>query len=167
MDRAAEIKVRVSMLDVIERYGYETNRAGFMRCPFHSSDHTASLKIYPGERGWHCFGCGKGGSVIDFVMELFGISFRQAIVRMNTDFGLGLGFGTDDRASTYTRSKILEERKKKEEELAKYRREHEAKTVLFRHMWLALKKGEETALYFAALREIPILEYWFEEHPWR
>lgn len=165
MDRASEIKSRVSMLDVIERYGYETNRSGFMRCPFHQGDHTASLKVYPGERGWHCFGCGRGGSVIDFVMELFGISFSQAIVRINSDFSLGLC--GEASASLVQRSKMLEERKKKEEELAKYRSEYESKTVLFRNMWLSLKSGIESPLYFAALKEIPILEYWFEGNPWR
>lgn len=37
---------------------------------------------------------GKGGSVIDFVMDLFDLSFRQAVLRLNLDFRLGL---TDSR----------------------------------------------------------------------
>ena len=58
---AAEIKMRVSMRDICERYGLNVNGAGFINCPFHSGDNTASLKIYRGNKGWHCFGCGAGG----------------------------------------------------------------------------------------------------------
>lgn len=78
------------MDEVARHYGFEPNRAGFMRCPFHQGDHTASLKIYAGDRGWHCFGCNSGGSVIDFVMRLYDINFRQAVLRLDLDFGLGL-----------------------------------------------------------------------------
>lgn len=65
------------MDEVARHYGFEPNRAGFMRCPFHQGDHTASLKIYAGDRGWHCFGCNSGGSVIDFVMRLYEANQRR------------------------------------------------------------------------------------------
>lgn len=85
------------MREVAERYGLAPNRAGFISCPFHN-EKTPSLKIYtePG-RGFHCYGCQTGGSVIDFVMELFGISFNQALVRMNADFGLNVLSEKPDR----------------------------------------------------------------------
>ena len=153
------------MEDVVRHYGFESNRAGFMRCPFHRGDHTASLKIYPGSGGWHCFGCGKGGSVIDFVMELFGLSFRQAVLRLNMDFGLGLS--SSGRPSPAEASRILQERAREARELEEYRERYRAHAVLYRAMWLALKSGEETPLYFAALRELPALEDYFDEHPWR
>ena len=72
--------------------GYEIGRAGFMVCPFHG-DHDASLKVYDGaggHTGWHCFGCGKGGSVIDFVMESEGCSFSKAVRILNDGMGLNL-----------------------------------------------------------------------------
>lgn len=90
MDRVTEIKARVSIRNLIDMYGYDVNRAGFMRCPFHSGDRTASLKIYQGDRGWHCFGCHKGGSVIDFVMEHDGVSFHAACKTLDSMFSLGL-----------------------------------------------------------------------------
>lgn len=40
-----EIKEQVSMRDVLIRYGLQTNRAGFIRCPFHLGDREASMKI--------------------------------------------------------------------------------------------------------------------------
>jgi DNA primase len=46
-------------------------------CPFHK-DRSPSLYIYKGGRQWYCFGCGKGGDVIDFVRELHNVDFRRA-----------------------------------------------------------------------------------------
>lgn len=161
---AQQIKERLTMDEVARHYGFEPNRSGFLKCPFHQGDHTASMKIYPGSGGFHCFGCGAGGSVIDFVMRLFDLSFGQALLRLNTDFGLGL---SSSRPSPSEASRILQERAQKARELEEYRRVYQVHTVLYRAMWLALKRGEETPLYFAALRELPILDYWFEEHPWR
>lgn len=90
MDKAREIKSRVSVSAVVNRYGYNVNREGFMQCPFHQGDRTASLKIYPGERGWHCFGCNRNGSVIDFVMEHDGLNFSDACKKIDSMFSLGL-----------------------------------------------------------------------------
>lgn len=47
-------------------------------CPFHDDwgGDGGSLHIYPGDRGWHCFGCGKGGSVYDFGHYLWNLPTR-------------------------------------------------------------------------------------------
>ena len=74
------------MRRLVERYGFEPNRNGYICCPFHKED-TPSLKVYE-DSGWHCFGCGKGGDQISFVRELFGLSFPQALTRLQVDFGL-------------------------------------------------------------------------------
>ncbi len=48
------------------------------RCPFHD-DHEPSLVITPAKNLWHCLGaCQRGGSVIDWVMQAEGLSFRHA-----------------------------------------------------------------------------------------
>ena len=80
------------MPELMERYGFSLNRSGFCKCPFHS-EKSASFKAYPGQRGYHCFGCGAHGSVIDFVMQYFGLNFQDAIAKINTDFSLGLPIG--------------------------------------------------------------------------
>ena len=92
MNRTAEIiKQSLSMQEVAEKYGFYPNRAGFVQCPFHTGDHTASLKVYTEKGGgFYCFGCKAHGSVIDFVMRLFDCSFQTALERLNSDFGLGL-----------------------------------------------------------------------------
>uniref|UniRef100_UPI00386535E3 CHC2 zinc finger domain-containing protein n=1 Tax=Ruminococcus sp. TaxID=41978 RepID=UPI00386535E3 len=70
-------------------YGFQPNRAGFITCPFHS-EKTASLKIYANGRRFKCFGCGEGGSVIDFVMKIENLPFKGAIIKLNDVFNLGL-----------------------------------------------------------------------------
>ena len=47
-------------------------------CPFHE-DREPSLVITPAKNLWHCFGCGLGGGVIDWVMKSEGVSFRHAV----------------------------------------------------------------------------------------
>lgn len=84
-----QIKSSVTMIDVCHEYGIAVNISGFACCPFHA-EKTASMKIYQGDRGWHCFGCGEGGSVIDFVMKLFSLDYVSACRKMNEDFGLQL-----------------------------------------------------------------------------
>ena len=92
MDYAEKIKSMVSMPEIMEHYGFSLNRSGFCKCPFHS-ERSASFKAYPGQRGYYCFGCGAHGSVIDFVMRFFGISFGDSIKKINEDFSLGLPIG--------------------------------------------------------------------------
>lgn len=46
-------------------------------CPFHP-DKVNSLVVYPGDKGWYCFGCGRGGGVIQFLMER-GMTYSQAV----------------------------------------------------------------------------------------
>lgn len=92
MNAAEQIKERINMMDVLDVYGFHPNRAGFICCPFHE-EKTPSLKAYKNHTRWHCFGCDAGGNVIDFVMRLFGLNFRQAVVRIDVDFGLCLNTG--------------------------------------------------------------------------
>lgn len=145
MDKATEIKQAVTMRQVLDRYGYDVNRAGFMRCPFHSGDHTASLKIYQGDRGWHCFGCHKGGSVIDFVMEHDGVSFHAACKTLDSMFSLGLyrelSFSEYRKAEVQRRNAEQSRREREEKETA----DRFCRSVLgryFRWLWLKPEKTE-------------------------
>lgn len=87
-DAAQTIKETVSMDTILSLYGYQTKH-GFMVCPFHG-DKDASLKVYKGNKGWHCFGCGRGGSVLDFVIEHEGCSFVHAVKIIDTALQLDL-----------------------------------------------------------------------------
>lgn len=81
------IKDRLTMREVLERYGYEPNKKRFICCPFHL-EKTPSMKIF--EKDYHCFGCGEHGDTITFVQKLFNLSFQEALKKIDVDFGLNL-----------------------------------------------------------------------------
>ncbi len=81
-DLIARIKAEVPLEAVVAAAGVELIRRGkdlVARCPFHSPDKEPSLVVTPGKGLWRCFGCNKGGTVIDFRMEISGESFRAAV----------------------------------------------------------------------------------------
>ena len=122
MDYANEIKSMVSMPELMERYGFSLNRSGFCKCPFHS-EKSASFKAYPGTRGFYCFGCGAHGSVIDFVMLYFGLSFKDALAKINEDFSIGLPIG--ERISLRQRRELERQQRERQEERNREQREWE------------------------------------------
>lgn len=172
MNQTAEtIKRLVSMEELAEHYGFYPNRGGYISCPFHK-EKTASLKIYTdrdGHNGWHCFGCGRGGSVIDFVMALFGIDYRQAVLRINQDFSLGL---TNKRAS---RAQLSEAAKKARQERRDAERREQEWWEAIRLLWyyrdaveLAQPVRTEDSIwihpiYAEAVKALPEIEYWLDE----
>lgn len=94
---AQVIRDSVSMDQILSLYGYKTKK-GFMVCPFHG-DTDPSMKIYTGRNGhsgWHCFGCHRGGSVIDFVQEHEGCDFRTAVRAIDNALHMGLFPANED-----------------------------------------------------------------------
>lgn len=84
------IKERLTCYDFLTSVGVHVDRCGKAKCPFHG-EKTASLKVYEDpKRGWHCFGCGTGGSVIDLAMRWYGMNYRDTTERLNEEFGLRL-----------------------------------------------------------------------------
>lgn len=100
---ADRIKEVVSTEDACRAYGIRVNASGFASCPFHH-EKAASMKVYPGSRGWNCFGCGRHGDVIDLVAELYGLTFKEAVSKLNDDFSVGLPL--DRKIGAYRREKI-------------------------------------------------------------
>ena len=56
-------------------------------CPFHS-ERTPSFTVTPEKQIYHCYGCGKGGNVIKFVMDMESLSFPEAVKQLAEDIGL-------------------------------------------------------------------------------
>ncbi len=70
------------------------------RCPFHE-DKTPSLVLSPPKNLWHCLGaCQAGGSVIDWVMKVEGISFRHAAELLQADYHPSLAANGSVKHST-------------------------------------------------------------------
>ncbi|MFA5468173.1 MAG: DNA primase [Sphaerochaetaceae bacterium] len=75
-----EIKSRIALDDLISQY-ISVEKKGdryWALCPFHE-EKTPSFSVVPEKGFFHCFGCGKSGSIFDFVMEMEHLSFPEAV----------------------------------------------------------------------------------------
>jgi DNA primase len=76
-------------------------------CPFHQ-EKTPSFMVSPQKEIFHCFGCGEGGNVFNFLMKHEKISFIEAVERLAERAGISL---PKDKASQEDASRISEEKK--------------------------------------------------------
>ncbi len=84
-----EVRARVGLADVVGRRVKLTRRgrehSGL--CPFHN-EKTPSFTLNEDKGFFHCFGCGKHGSVFDFVMETEGLSFPESVEKLAQEAGM-------------------------------------------------------------------------------
>lgn len=81
-----QIKAQYPIRDIIQnRYGLRI-RNGFVKCPFHRGDNSASLKVYDSTQTYYCFGCGAGGDIFDFVQRMEGCSFKDAFLLLGGEY---------------------------------------------------------------------------------
>lgn len=171
-DIAEEIKQRIDMRDICEKYGIEVSRSGFCRCISpHHLDNNPSMKVY--HDGAKCFSCGAhAASVIDFEMILFDISFREACKRLNDDFNLGLL--VNDELTPEERKRAAQAKRERAENRELIKKRHK---VLQNHVYDAMVRCsalqniiDETPpssdpfedlddRYLTALSQLPAAEY--------
>lgn len=74
-----EIKSKIDIVDFISEYINLSKTGQNYRalCPFHP-EKTPSFFVSPSKQIFHCFGCGKGGDVLSFLMEYEKLSFIEA-----------------------------------------------------------------------------------------
>mgnify|MGYP001293072859 CR=1 FL=1 len=76
----AEVKRNNEIVSVVSEYVTlkEKGRSHLGLCPFHQ-EKTPSFTVSKEKQLYHCFGCGAGGDVISFIMQLENLSFPQAL----------------------------------------------------------------------------------------
>ena len=75
-----ELIARSDIVDVVSSYVALQRKGGnlFGLCPFHN-EKTPSFSVSPDKQIYHCFGCKKGGGVINFIMEIENLTFPEAV----------------------------------------------------------------------------------------
>lgn len=118
-----QIKERISVKDAIAYYfGIEITRKN-ISCIFHE-DKNPSMSV--DNEVFYCHSCHVGGDVIKLVQEYYKLSFKEAIIKLDTDFKLGL---TGERISVTQQIKLRKQKQEKErieaEKQAKEKQERE------------------------------------------
>jgi len=104
------IKETLLIADITRFYGVEVKRNNQALCPFHS-EKTPSFTIFPKTNSFKCFGCGVGGSVIDFAMLIHGTDALEAAKILDSNHHLGL---FDYEPSQEERHRLKEEQARQE-----------------------------------------------------
>ncbi len=84
-----ELLARADIVDIVGRHvQLKKGGANFMGlCPFHG-EKSPSFSVSPAKQFYHCFGCGKNGNAISFLMEHAGMSFIEAVGDLAQQYGL-------------------------------------------------------------------------------
>ncbi|GJF05716.1 DNA primase [Pseudonocardia sp. D17] len=131
----AEVRDRARIDEVVGEYvALRRAGAGSLKglCPFHD-EKTPSFNVRPTHGTFHCFGCGEGGSVIDFVMKIEVVGFVEAVERLAEKVGVRLNYeggGSSVQRDRGTRTRLLEANRKAAEFYAEQLRTPEAAPAL-------------------------------------
>ncbi|NLY81099.1 MAG: DNA primase [Lysinibacillus sp.] len=84
-----KVRNESDIVDVISEYIQLTKRGRnwFGLCPFHG-ENTPSFSVSEDKQIFHCFGCGAGGNVITFVMDIENVSFPEAVSKLGERIGI-------------------------------------------------------------------------------
>jgi DNA primase len=103
-----EIKSRVNVLDVVQDFVQlkkaGTNYKGL--CPFHS-EKTGSFMVSPAKQFWHCFGCGLGGDIFEFIKQIENVEFAEALKILADRAGITLKKPTQEQIQAGEKKDVL------------------------------------------------------------
>lgn len=138
-EKIEEVRKANNIVEVIEEYVQLTKRGRnyFGLCPFHG-EKTPSFSVTQEKQIFHCFGCGKGGNVITFLMEIESFSFFESLEYLANRASISL-----PELNTERRTSLSEENQLTLDAF-------EWLTKLYHHLLQYTKDGKEGYDYFKA-----------------
>lgn len=135
-EKIEEVRKSVDIVDVISEHVQlkKQGRNLIGLCPFHG-EKTPSFSVSPDKQLYHCFGCGAGGNVFSFVMEIEGLSFVEAVVHLAK------------RSNVHLPEISTEKSNKKNDRTEIWHRAHELAAKLYQHVLLNMDEGLEAREY--------------------
>ena len=105
-----ELVARADVVDIVGRYvQLKKTGANFSGlCPFHA-EKSPSFTVSPSKQFYHCFGCGKSGNAIGFMIDHAGMSFIEAVQDLAQQYGMQI---PEEDASPQDRARAAEQRQK-------------------------------------------------------
>lgn len=94
-----QIRQRVSLYEVVSKHAQGMKKKGndwWACCPFHH-EKSPSFHVHESKGYYHCFGCGAHGNVFDFIKEVRGGSFVDAVVYLGEMSGINVQFQAYDK----------------------------------------------------------------------
>lgn len=137
-EKINEIRQAVDIADVIGDYVQlkKQGRNYFGLCPFHG-ENSPSFSVSPEKQIYHCFGCGAGGNVFSFLMEIDGLSFQEAAVKLADRANIQLEFD----ASLSLKKKAIPENFRQMVEA------HELLRKFYHHLLMNTDEGQHALEY--------------------
>ncbi|WP_415967990.1 CHC2 zinc finger domain-containing protein [Emergencia timonensis] len=155
---AEKITEYVTVPMALSHYGYPTSSRRRIPCPLHSGKDPNFCYT---DQVFHCWTCGAKGNVISLVMRLFGLSFPQALMKLNTDFALGL---SAHKPTLRERQQMMESRKVQrayEGMTEERKRLYRGLSVYHRELWRRITSGEADEGTVMLQQEV---EAWLDEN---
>jgi DNA primase len=86
-----QVRERTDIVEIIGQHVQlrKTGRSFKGLCPFHQ-EKTPSFIVFPDSQNFHCFGCGAGGDVFSFVMQIDRVEFHEALQTLARQVGVTL-----------------------------------------------------------------------------
>ncbi|WP_449537009.1 DNA primase [Ferdinandcohnia sp. Marseille-Q9671] len=136
-----KIRISIDIVDVISEYVQlkKQGRNYFGLCPFHG-ENTPSFSVSPDKQIFHCFGCGAGGNVFSFLMDLEGYSFSEAAVNLAQKVNIDL--------SDYEQQTAVSN--KNNNDASKMQEAHELLKKFYHHLLLNTKEGQPALDYLTS-----------------
>ena len=104
-----ELIARSDIVDVVSNYVQLTRKGSnlFGLCPFHS-EKTGSFSVSPDKQIYYCFGCKRGGGVVNFIMEEENLPFPDAVRFLAKRAGMEVPEEEGDREAGRRRQRLLD-----------------------------------------------------------
>jgi DNA primase len=97
-EKIREIQAAANIVQIISEYAPLRKFGGSYKglCPFHH-EKRPSFVVSPSKQIYHCFGCGAGGNVFKFLMEMKEIDFFEAAKSLAQRYGIDLEDWKDEK----------------------------------------------------------------------
>ena len=135
-----EIRQRTDIVDIISEY-VQLNKQGrnyLGLCPFHQ-EKSPSFSVSTDKQVYHCFGCGAGGNVFSFLMEIEGLSFQEATIKLADKANIELGD-----------SLTLSKAKSVPDDIKQMIEAHQLLSKFYHHLLVNTKEGQNALEYLLA-----------------